>query len=163
MNGRFFIQFLGLCTTFIIALVLEIAPWPVGLQALKPAWLPLVLATWILALPTKINVGTAFILGMLWDVAIGSILGVHALVLSLFAYILARYNQIFANLSLWTQSLLMILMVFMLRIVIFIVELCIHTATFNGQEIFGAIISGALWPWLFLLLRRIQRQLGINI
>ncbi|MDD7425591.1 MAG: rod shape-determining protein MreD [[Actinobacillus] rossii] len=162
MNGRIFIQLFGLCAIFVIALVLEIAPWPTGFQALKPAWLVLVLTYWILALPTKINVGTAFILGVIWDVVIGSILGLHGLVLSILAYTLARYNQILANLSLWTQSLLMIVVVFILQLGIFLVELCIHSTTFNWQEIFGAIISGALWPWLFLLLRRIQRQLGLN-
>jgi len=162
MNGRFLIQLFGLCAIFIIALVLEIAPWPTGFQAFKPAWLVLVLTYWILALPTKINVGTAFVLGVIWDLVIGSILGVHGLVLSVLAYILARYNQILSNLSLWQQSLLMIIFIFMLRLAIFLVELFIHSAVFNWQEIFGAIISGILWPWMFLLLRRVQRQLGLS-
>lgn len=162
MNGRFLIQLFGLCAIFIIALVLEIAPWPTGFQAFKPAWLVLVLTYWILALPTKINVGTAFVLGVIWDLVIGSILGVHGLVLSVLAYILARYNQILSNLSLWQQSLLMIIFIFMLRLAIFLVELFIHNAVFNWQEIFGAIVSGVLWPWMFLLLRRVQRQLGLN-
>lgn len=162
MNGRFFIQLLGLAAIFIIALVLEIAPWPTGFQSFKPAWLVLVLTYWILALPTKINVGTAFVLGIIWDLVIGSILGVHGLVLSVLAYVLARYNQILSNLSLWQQSLLMIICIFTIRLAIFLVELFIHNAVFNWQEIFGAVISGILWPWMFLLLRRVQRQLGLN-
>ena len=162
MNGRFLFQLFGLCAIFIIALVLEIAPWPTGFQSFKPAWLVLALSYWILALPTKINVGTAFVLGVIWDLVIGSILGVHGLVLSVMAYFLARYNQILSTLSLWTQSLLMVILVFVIRIAVFLVELFIHSATFNWQEILGAIISGALWPWLFLLLRKVQRQLGLN-
>lgn len=162
MNGRFLIQIFGLCAIFIIALVLEIAPWATGFQFFKPAWLVLVLTYWILALPTKINVGTAFVLGVIWDLVIGSILGVHGLVLSVLAYVLARYDQILSNLSLWQQSLLMIIFIFMLRLAIFLVELFIHNAVFNWQEIFGAIVSGVLWPWMFLLLRRVQRQLGLN-
>ncbi|EFM94769.1 hypothetical protein appser9_4720, partial [Actinobacillus pleuropneumoniae serovar 9 str. CVJ13261] len=30
------------------------------------------------------------------------------------------------------------------------------------QEILGAIISGILWPWIFLLMRQIRRQLRLR-
>ncbi len=53
-------QILVLLLIFIIAFVLEIMPWPVGLQGLRPTWVVLVLIYWVLALPNKISVGTAF-------------------------------------------------------------------------------------------------------
>lgn len=161
MNGRFLLQVIGLIAVFVAALVLEIAPWPSGFQSFKPSWLILILTYWILALPTAVNVGTAFVLGVIWDLVIGSILGVHGLVLSVFAYFVARYHQILGNLSLWQQSLLMMIAVFVIRFGIFTVELFIHSAVFDWKDIFGALITGALWPWGFLLLRKIRRQLGL--
>ncbi|MDU8924086.1 rod shape-determining protein MreD [Pasteurellaceae bacterium LIM206] len=162
MNGRFLLQLVVVLGTFIIALVLEIAPWPNGFHSFKPAWLVLVLTYWILALPTKVNIGTSFLMGIVWDVVLGTVLGVHALVLSSCAYVIAKYHQILRNLSLWQQSLLVVLLVFFVRVAIFLLEFFIHSAVFNPQEIFGALISGILWPWVFLLLRKIRRQVRLH-
>ena len=57
MQGRFFFQWLVLISLFIIALVMEIAPWPAGFQGFKPAWLVLTLLYWVLAVPRKVNIG----------------------------------------------------------------------------------------------------------
>ncbi|WP_443091285.1 rod shape-determining protein MreD [Basfia succiniciproducens] len=162
MKGNFFVQLFALLAIFIVALVLEISPWPAGFHSFKPAWLVLALTYWVLALPTRINIGTAFIFGVVWDVLLGTVLGVHALVLSCFAYLIARYHQILRNLSLWQQSLLIIVLVFFVRLGVFLLELFIHSAEFDWKEIFGALISGLLWPWVFLLLRKIRRQLGLH-
>ena len=48
----------------------------------------------------------------------------------------------------------MIAFVFIVKLAIFLVEFSLHTAFFNWQEIFGALDSGILWPWVFLLMRK---------
>lgn len=60
------------------------------------------------------------------------------------------------------QSFLVIIFVFSIRLSVFLIELFLHNADFNPQEIFGAIMSGILWPWIFLLLRKVRRQLGLR-
>ncbi|MCK3657892.1 rod shape-determining protein MreD [Pasteurellaceae bacterium Pebbles2] len=162
MNARFFIQLISLLCIFVIALVMEIAPWPAGFQSFKPAWLVLVLTYWAISIPEKVSIGSAFILGVIWDLVLGSIMGIHALVLSLFMYLVAKNHLLVRNLSLLQQSLLIILLVFAIRLGVFVVEFLIHNATFQWQEIFGALISGLLWPWLFLLLRKIRLKLRIS-
>ncbi|GJH42398.1 rod shape-determining protein MreD [Pasteurella canis] len=162
MEKRFLLQWLILICTFIVALVMEIAPWPVDFQNFKPAWLVLVLLYWALSVPNKVSIGTAFVLGVVWDLVLGSILGVHALILSIFIYLVALNHLILRNLSLWMQSLLVVCFVFAIRIGIFLIELLLHSASFNWQEIYGALASGLLWPWVFLLLRRIRRQLQLR-
>ena len=86
----------------------------------------------------------------------------HTLILSIFAYLIAVNSMILRNLSLWQQSLLVILCVFLIRIAIFLLELFLHSATFNSQEFAGAILSGILWPWLFLILRGLRRKLSLR-
>ena len=83
MQGRFIFQWATILCFFVVALVMELAPWPAGFQAFKPSWLILVLLYWTLALPDRVSIGWAFLLGVLWDIVLGSILGVHALVLRL--------------------------------------------------------------------------------
>ena len=56
----------------------------------KPAWLVLVLLYWVLAIPNKVSIGWAFLLGLVWDLILGSTLGIHALVLSVTVYFVAK-------------------------------------------------------------------------
>lgn len=51
---------------------------------------------------------------------------------------------------------------FAIRVAIFLVEFSLHGAFFNWQEIFGAIASGVLWPWVFLLMRTARRRVGLH-
>lgn len=162
MRGNLFFQLFVLAAIFIATLVLEIMPWPAGFQGLRPAWLVLVLTYWALALPNKISVGTAFVMGIIWDLILGSILGIHALILSIAIYFVAKHHLILRNLSLWLQSLLIMGFIVLVRFSIFLVELVLHSAEFNSQELLGAVISGVLWPWIFLLMRQIRRQLRLR-
>ncbi|WGE51343.1 rod shape-determining protein MreD [Actinobacillus equuli subsp. haemolyticus] len=162
MRANPIFQILVLISIFMIAFVLEIMPWPIGFQGLRPNWVILVLIYWALALPNKVSVGTAFVAGIVWDLVLGSILGIHALVLSIAIYFVAKYHLILRNLSLWLQAILVMLYVVAIRFLIYFVELVLHSAEFNSQEVLGAIISGILWPWIFLLMRHIRRQLGLR-
>ena len=100
MQGRFIFQWATILCFFVVALIMELAPWPAGFQAFKPSWLVLVLLYWTLALPDRVSIGWAFLLGVLWDIVLGSILGVHALVLSVAFYfcfqILLNFAQPFS-------------------------------------------------------------------
>lgn len=162
MRENMIFQILVLTFIFVIAFVLEIMPWPVDLQGLRPTWVVLVLIYWALALPDKVSVGTAFLAGIVWDLILGSILGIHALVLSIAVYFIAKYHLILRNLSLWLQSLLVMAYIALIRFFIFFIELLLHSAEFNPQELLGAVLSGILWPWIFLLMRHIRRGLHLR-
>lgn len=162
MRGQFFLQWLTILGFFLIAFVLELAPWPANLHAFKPAWLILVLTYWSLAIPNKISLGWAFLCGLAWDLILGSTLGVHAFVLSGIFYFVAKYYQVLRNLSLWFQSLLIIVFVFLIRFGIFVVEFALHSAVFNWHELLGAMTSGILWPWIFLLMRKFRRKVRLH-
>ncbi|MDU5805412.1 MAG: rod shape-determining protein MreD [Haemophilus parainfluenzae] len=142
MQGRFIFQWAAILCFFVVALVMELAPWPAGFQAFKPSWLILVLLYWTLALPDRVSIGS--------------------LVLSITFYFVSKYYLMLRNLSLWFQSLLVLLFVFVIRVAIFLVEFSLHGAFFNWQEIFGAVASGVLWPWVFLLMRTARRRVGLH-
>ena len=162
MSSKTFWQLVAVLCTFLVALILDIAPWPKDLQYFRPSWLVLVLMYWILAIPNKVNIGAAFVLGIIFDFVIGSVLGVHALIFSIFAYFIARGHLVLRNLSLWFQSILVVFFVIGVQFGIFVVEYTLHKVTFNSEELVGALFSGILWPWLFLLLRKIRRQVKLR-
>lgn len=162
MKGNLMIQWLVIIASFVLAFVMEIVPWAGEFQSFRPAWLVLVLLYWAMAIPTKISIGVAFILGVVWDLMLGSILGIHALILSTFIYFVSKYHLILRNLSLWQQGLLVIVFIFVIRLGIFVLETLLHSATFNWSGYWGALISGLIWPWLFLVLRKVRRQVKLH-
>ena len=56
-NARaFYFQWATILCFFVVALIMELAPWPAGFQAFKPSWLVLVLLYWTLALPDRVSI-----------------------------------------------------------------------------------------------------------
>ncbi|MDG6897259.1 rod shape-determining protein MreD [Actinobacillus delphinicola] len=155
-------HYLCILIVFFLAVVLQVLPWPQGWQGARPAWLVLAVMYWILVLPDKINIGTAFVIGIVWDLVTGSVLGVHAMVLVIFAYFIRIKYMMLRNLSLWFQSILVIFFVMFIRLGLFVIEYILyHNVTFDPHCLYGALLSGILWPWLVLLLRSIRYRIRL--
>ena len=78
--------------SLLAALLLGLVPLLGVLQALRPYWLALVLAYWLLETPERVGLGTAFALGLLADLAFGGLLGEQSLRLVVLAFILERFR-----------------------------------------------------------------------
>lgn len=78
--------------SLLVALLLGMVPLPAVLQPLRPYWLALVLAYWVLEEPDKVGLGVAFVLGALADLAFGGLLGEQAMRLTILAFILDRFR-----------------------------------------------------------------------
>lgn len=75
------------------ALLLGLVPLPDGLQPLRPYWLGLVVAYWVLEDSDRLGLGFAFSMGLIADLAFGNILGEQALRLTVMAFILQRFRS----------------------------------------------------------------------
>ena len=72
--------------TFVIAFVLVILPLPDWARPLRPEWVSMVALYWCLAIPRAFGVILAWIIGLILDVAHGSLLGQHAFSLCIIAF-----------------------------------------------------------------------------
>lgn len=144
--------------SFLIALILQTIPWPGILEILRPSWLLLVTCYWVLALPHRVNVGTALIVGLLWDLLLGSTLGIRGMMMSIVIYLVALNFLVLRNMALWQQAVVIALLSMLLDILIFCGEYLIRDVTFNPLLLWSALINCILWPWLFLLMRRVRRH-----
>ena len=63
----------------VVALLLGLLPLPPTLQPLRPYWLALVVAYWVIEDPDRSGLGFAFIVGVIADLTFGSLLGEQAL------------------------------------------------------------------------------------
>ncbi|GGD32734.1 rod shape-determining protein MreD [Pseudoxanthomonas indica] len=78
--------------SLLLALLLGLMPLPEFLQPLRPFWLALVMAYWVIETPEHAGLGFAMIIGVLADLMFGSVLGEHALRLVIMAFILQRFR-----------------------------------------------------------------------
>ncbi len=76
----------------VLALLLGLVPLPALLQPVRPYWLALVLAYWVIEEPDKVGLGFAFCIGLVADLLYGGILGEQALRLVVMAFILQRFR-----------------------------------------------------------------------
>ncbi|MGH8195581.1 MAG: rod shape-determining protein MreD [Woeseiaceae bacterium] len=76
----------------VMALVLAIVPLPDWASPYRPDWVALTLIYWSMTLPRSYSVGTAWIAGIVLDVAHGTLLGQHALALSFITYVTVKFH-----------------------------------------------------------------------
>ena len=78
--------------SMILALMLAIAPMPAWAEPFRPDWVAMTLIYWSTNLPRTYSVGWAWIIGIVLDVAQGTLLGQHALALSLVIYVTVKFH-----------------------------------------------------------------------
>ncbi len=137
-------------------------PWPYAIDVFRPSWLVLILIYWVMALPHRVNVGTAFILGLVWDLLLSSVLGLHSFALSIIVYLVAFKSQLLRNMALWQQALVVLLLSALMLLIIFLLEFVLQHSPFKSAILWSSVTNAILWPWLFLLMRKIRRKFGVQ-
>jgi len=148
--------------TLLIALMASIMPMPISIDAFRPDWVLVVLLYWSLALPNKINVITAWIMGLILDVLLGSVLGVHAAAMAVSVYIIVVNFQKIRNFSLWQQAMIVGVSAALYHLIVFWLQRFLGDVVFLPSYLYPVITTIILWPWAFLLLRRVRRRFRIK-
>lgn len=149
-------------TSILIALVLSIMPLPIELRPFWPNWAALIVIYWAMALPHRVNIGTAWIVGFLLDILLGTILGVHALALAIVTFVVSSNFQKLRNFSVWQQSFLIGVFLVLYHIIVFWVNRFILSLNFSIEYIMPALSGAVLWLWLFPLLRSFRRRFKVR-
>lgn len=136
----------------VLAVLLALLPLPGILAPLRPYWLALVVAYWVLENPDRAGLGFAFLAGLMADVAQGTILGEQALRMVILAFILDRFRTRLRFFPVWQQALVMGALLINDRIVSAIVHVLARAPQAEIMYWLSPIIGALMWGPVFVLL-----------
>lgn len=144
--------------TFVAAMFLVVLPLPEWLRAFRPEWVTVVLIYWCLALPSRINIGFAWIAGLFVDILTGTLIGQHALALAVVAFVTVKLHKQIRVYPLWQQSLSVFTMVALGQLLVVWIKGIIGESPQSWLYWAPSITSAIVWPWIFVLLRNLRRS-----
>ena len=132
----------------VAALMLTIAPMPDWASPFRPDWVALTLIYWAMSLPRTYSVGTAWIVGIVMDVAQGTLLGQHAIALCFIVYITVKFHLQFRVFPTSQMSATVFAMLAVYQFILFWIN-GVAGVTTSAIIYWGPVITGALfWPLL---------------
>ena len=136
----------------VVALLLGLLPLPASLLPLRPYWLALVVAYWVIEDPDRAGLGFAFIVGVLADLVFGSLLGEQALRLVVMAFILQRFRARIRFFPMSQQALAIGGMLLNDRIVTAGLHIALGIQPLPTMFWLAPLTGMLLWPPVFVLL-----------
>ncbi len=148
--------------TLVAALLLTLLPLPEWARPYRPAWQNLVLIYWCMAAPQRVGVGAGWLLGLVTDISTGTLLGQHALGLSVVAFLVLHLHQRLRVFPLFQQSIVVLGLLVIERLFSYWVIGFSHQ-TQPGSEYWLQPLAGMLlWPWIYIVLRDLRRRFRVS-
>lgn len=150
-----------ICITFLIAFILTILPLPDWTVWCRPAWVLMVMIYWVMMTPHRVNVGTAWMLGIFLDVLTGTLLGEHALALTVVAYLVSKLHARIRMFSLLQQGLSVLLLALLYQFILYCTQGFIGQLPNNWLYWSAPFTTMLLWPWVFSIMRDCRRRFNM--
>ncbi|MES2217931.1 MAG: rod shape-determining protein MreD [Pseudomonadota bacterium] len=155
MNQNFW---LPVFLSFLVAVILTLLPMPDWTIWLRPAWVLMVLIYWVITSPHRVNVGVAWIVGILLDVLNGTLLGEHALALTIVTFFVARLHTQLRMYPVLQQGMWIFLFVLLYQFILFCVQGFIGELPKTWLYWSSSLTSMVLWPWVYTIMRDYRRK-----
>jgi rod shape-determining protein MreD len=143
--------------TLLFGLVANILPLSGMSLVLRPDFLALVLLFWCIREPRLIGVGIAWLLGLLMDVADGTVFGQHALAYAVLAYAAEYFRRRVLRFPLWQQAAQVAVLLLLCAGLVALVRIVGGAPLPRPSYAVGSLTGALLWPVLTVLLQWPQR------
>lgn len=148
--------------TLVAALMLTELPLPGWASVWRPAWVALVLIYWCMAVPQRVGVGVAWIMGLLLDILSGTLIGQHALGLSVVAFLAHKLHQQVRVLPVWQQAISVFGLVLLYQALVLWINGILGRPVAPWSFFAAPATSMLLWPWVFVILRDMRRKYHVS-
>jgi rod shape-determining protein MreD len=144
--------------TLAVALFLSILPLPGWLEDLRPQWVAMAMIYWNLAMPDRVGVFWGWVTGLVLDVTSGTVLGQHALSLSVVAWLSIELHQRIRVFPLVQQAMSIWILLLLERLLSMWVMGATGQPTPTLWYWLPTFVGMLLWPWVFVVLRDLRRR-----
>lgn len=158
-NGRA-PRHLPVLVSVVVALLLAITPLPDWADPFRPDWVVLTLIYWSMTFPRSYSVGSAWIAGIVLDVAQGTLLGQHALALSLVIYITVKFHLQFRQFPVLQLAATVFALLALFRFILFWIN-GVAGVSAPAVTYWGPVLSSTLiWPLITMALVGVRQAVG---
>jgi len=145
--------------TIVLALMLTVVPVPDRVEPFRPDWVALTLIYWSMMLPRTWSVGSAWIVGLLLDVAQGTILGQHALALCFIVFVTVRFHLLMRVFPMQQLTATVFALLALYQFLLFWVNGVAGIDT-QAVDYWAPVITGTvIWPVAMMFLSGVRMRL----
>lgn len=148
--------------TLLVALLLSVMPLPLWAQWGRPEFVAIVLLYWVIALPQRVGIIVAWVVGLAQDIVEGVPLGQNALALAVLAYVALLLYQRLRMYTPLQQAGVIFVLVGLNQLLCNWVQTMTGTVSPNLQFLLPAVVSALLWPIVSEFLRLLRRAYHVS-
>ncbi|AJQ97295.1 rod shape-determining protein MreD [Gynuella sunshinyii] len=148
--------------TVVIAFILDIVPIPDTIAFLRPEWTYLVTLYWVLALPYRVGIFTAWVVGLILDLLEANLLGLQAFTLSLSAYLISLLHQRMRLYPLYQQAMVIFLIVGLHLSLLHWIKGQLSVVSSGYSFLIPSVSSAVIWPFVALVMLSVQRRFRVQ-
>ena len=149
-----------------IAIVLAIVhlpeTWPQWLSWLRPEWVSLVVFFWVMELPHRLGLISAWVIGLIVDVLYADPLGLNGVLLATITYVAWRFYERLRMYSVIQQCGVVFVLILGSEAVRMFVRDLAWDRGWNWAVVLPALMSTVLWPFVYLILQRFRLQFRVE-
>lgn len=158
MSRGTYSQRIPVVVTIVAALMLSVMPLPGGLEAFRPDWVAIALIYWAMTLPRTWSVGSAWLIGLVLDIAQGTLLGQHALALCVIVFVTVRMHLLMRVFPTGQLIAAVFSLLALYQFILFWIN-GVAGVPVEAVHYWGPVITGALvWPVIAVLLNGVRMR-----
>ncbi len=144
--------------TIIVSIMLMVVPLPEWAQPFRPDWVALTLIYWAMMMPRTWSVGSAWLIGIVVDVAQGTILGQHALALCFIVFVTVRFHLLMRVFPMQQLTATVFALLALYQFILFwingVAGIEVALSSYWGPVITGTV----LWPLVMAFLSGVRMR-----
>ena len=146
----------------VLAIVHLPESWPQWLGWTRPAWVSLVIFYWVMELPHRVGLISAWIVGLCVDVLYADPLGLNGFLLAAITYVAWRFYERLRMYSVAQQCSVVFLLIVASESVRMLVQDLVWDRGWTWAVTIPALTSTLLWPFVYLVLHRLRVQVRVE-
>ena len=146
-----------IAATLVAALLMNLLPWSGYALAIKPDFVALVVLYWCIETPRRVGFLAAWLLGLLMDVADGTLFGQHALAYAFLAYAAEYFRRRVLRFPLWQQAVQVAVLLGLCSALVLVVRFVGGAPLPRWTYAVPPIVGALLWPILTTAIQSWQR------